>query len=137
MKASTAVDSNFVNAVYGTFEEFLNYQLNKKYDKYRFVVKLSGTIFDEEERLNNAIRLAECGIITPELPAALHLNEKEFRDGTSLMNSLGYPDRFKPIQTAHTMSNNQKEDAGRKELDIDKKTEKGEETADLKTNEDR
>lgn len=137
MKASTIVDAEFIKSVYKTFESFLDYQLARRFDKYNFKVKFSGTIFDEEERFNNAIRCAEYGIITPELPAALGLTEKEFRDGIALMQSLGYPEKFKPIQTAHTMSSDSQETSGRKELDINKKTEKGEETADNKANEDK
>jgi len=135
MEASTAVDSSFIEQIYATFESFLNYQLNKKYDKYNFKVKLSGTIFDKQQRIDKATKMAEYGIITPELPAALSLTEKEFRDGLSLMRSLGYPDSFKPVPTSHTMPN--EEEAGRKELDNNKKTEKGEEASDTKTNVDR
>jgi hypothetical protein len=136
MKASTIVDAEFISSVYKTFESFLNYQIIKKFDKYNFKVKLSGTIFDEEERFQKVMKCAEYGILTPELPAALGLTEKELRDGLTLMKALGYPDVFKPVPTAHTMPN-ETENSGRKELKIEDKTEKGEEAADLKSNEDK
>lgn len=138
MKASTMIDGEFVKRMYGVFEAFLDYQLAKRFDKFNFKVKFSGTIFDEEERFNNAVKMAEYGIITPDLPAALHVTEKELRDGMALMKSLGYPDMFTPVQTSHTMpSEEQAANAGRKELDANKRTEKGEEAADDMTNEDK
>jgi hypothetical protein len=136
MKASTSVDAAFVSSIYKTFESFLDYHLNKKFDKFKFKAKFSGTIFDKEERYSNAIKNAEYGIITPDLPAALGLNEKELRNGLNLMRSLGYPDMLKPLPSTHTMSS-ENETTGRKEMKVEDKTEKGEETADLKTNIDK
>lgn len=136
MKASTMVDAALVESVYRTFESFLDYQISRKFDKFNFKVKFSGTIFDAEERYERALRCAEYGIITPELPASLGLTEKEMRDGVSLMQSLGYPDKFEPVQTSHTMPN-ESNDGGRNEMKVDDKTEKGEETADTGANEDK
>jgi len=136
MKASTAVDAAFVSSMYSTFESFLNYQLIKKFDKFSFKVKFSGTIFDQEERFDTAMKAAERGIITPELPAAMGLNEKEFRDGLALMRSLGYPDMLEPLPSSHTAAK-EKEAAGRTEKKVEEKTAKGEETSDTGANQDK
>jgi hypothetical protein len=104
VKASTRTDQAFVEQVYSQFQMFLNYQLNKVTKKYKFSVKLSGTIFDEQDRFDNQMSLLSNGIITPELPSALHMTERELRNGLSMMVSLGYPDMFKPVQTSSTLS---------------------------------
>lgn len=135
MGASTLVDGEFIKSVYGVFEAFLNYQLIKKFDKYKFKIKFSGTMFDKEKRKEDAMKMAEYGIITPDLPASLGMTEKEMRDGISLMQALGYPSNLQPVPTSHTMPN--EEEVGRNELDANKKTEKGEEASDNKTNDDK
>lgn len=135
MKGSTAVDAAFATSIYKVFESFLNYQLLKRFDKYKFKVKLSGTIFDEDERAEKALKYAEYGIITPELPSSMGLTEKEFRDGLALMRSLGYPDDLKPLPTSHTMPN--EEETGRPTKKAEDKTDKGEGTTDQGANVDK
>jgi hypothetical protein len=125
MAASTRVDSAFVDKVYEQFETFLNYHINKETKKFKFKVKLSGTIFNEDDRMDQQLRLAQSGIITPELPSALHLTEKEMRLGVALMQSMGYPDNLKPLLTSYTSSN---KDGGRPKSKVTDLTPSGEDS---------
>jgi hypothetical protein len=134
MKVSTANDVSFANVVYREFESFLDYQFHFLTGKYKFKAKLQGTIYDEEERLAKQMQLLQYGVLTPDLAPALHLTEKELRDGLSLMKSLGYEKMFTPIQSANTMASNQNSQNGRPEKKIQDLTESGQKTKDTDAN---
>lgn len=112
MKASTRIDTAFAERVYPQFESFINYHLNKVNKKIKFEAKLSGTIFDEEERATRALTAAQSGLITPELASSMHLTERQLRNGISLMNVLGYTE-LKPLTSSFVQSGKESEDNGR------------------------
>ena len=106
MKASTRIDAAFMEVVYPQFETFLNYHINNNSKKIKWKVKLSGTIFDEQERFDNAMTKLSSGIITPDIPAELGMTERDMRVGLGMMAMLGYPELFKPIQNSFNMPTN-------------------------------
>jgi len=104
MKASTRIDSAFMEDVYPQFERFCEYHINRMTKKYKFKIKFVGTIFDQEERKAEAITLAQNGIITTKLASSQGLNPKQLVQNMDLMKSFGFPDILTPIQTANTLS---------------------------------
>lgn len=104
MKASTRVDASFVERVYEQFNTFCTYQLSKITKKYKFKIVFEGTIFDEDERKEQALTLAQNGIITPKLASSNGMTLKEFVNGMNMMKVLGFPDNLTPIQSSYTLS---------------------------------
>ena len=135
MKASTRIDAAFVEMVYSQFETFLNYIVNKKTDKFKFQFKLKGTIYDSQERFDNAMTKIQSGIITPDLPGDLGMTEKQMRSGMNFMKAMGYQDLFTPIQTAYTLSGKDKKN-GKPESDDSDLDVAGEITRDAGSNEE-
>jgi hypothetical protein len=133
MKASTRIDAAFVERIYSQFELFLEYHINK-ITNYKYDIQLKGTVFDENERLDTALTLAQNGIITPELPSAMHLTERQFRNGIMLMKEMGYPDMFTPIKTAYTLSKKDVESGRPTSKDV---SDSGEITRDAGSNEEK
>jgi hypothetical protein len=107
IKAATRMDSAFVEIVYPQFATFIDFHINKLTKKFKFRTSFSGTIYDEEDRVSTAFMKLSSGIITPDIPAAFGMNEKQFRTGLQMMASFGYPEFFKPVQNANQMASNQ------------------------------
>jgi hypothetical protein len=119
------------------FESFVNYHLSKVTLNYKFKVKFEGTEYDREDRIVNSLTDWQNGILTPQLSAARGLTVKEFNNSIGMMQSLGFPEKMKPIQTSHTMNGDEKK-SGRPEgkgsseskditIDADSNADKGEE----------
>jgi hypothetical protein len=113
MKASTRIDSAFIEAAYGQFNRFCTMQINKRTSKYKFKVLFNGTIFDQEERKQMALSDAQSGILSQRLASSRGLNARQFIADLDLVESLGLRERLIPIQMASTMSS---KDAGRPEV---------------------
>lgn len=109
MKASTRIDSAFIERLYEQFETFCTYHVNRLTKKYKFKIKFEGTIFDQEDRKTVALELAQNGIITPRLASANNMTLRDMQNSIDLMSTLGFT-KLVPLQSAHTMSS---KDAGR------------------------
>jgi hypothetical protein len=70
--ASINVDEFLATHVYHQFNQFMDYQINKKTSHYRFKFKFEGTEFQSNRqfRLDNALKLSEKGITLPQKIAA-------------------------------------------------------------------
>lgn len=136
---STKNDASFADIVYNEFSSFLDYQLQFITKKYKFKVKLEGSVYDREERFNRAINLAQYGIITPELPSAIGINEYELRTGMALMKEMGYQNLLVPLQSANTMTAGTAttSEAGRPEKKVEDLGESGVKTKDAGSNKDK
>lgn len=64
---SISVDEYMITPVYGMFENFLNYFVNKRTKRYKFKFLLSGTEFDTAKRKkkDDAMELANLGVFIP------------------------------------------------------------------------
>lgn len=111
MKASTRIDSAFVERLYEQFETFCSYHVNKTTSKFKFKICFEGTIFDQEERRANALELAQNGIITPKLASANGMTLMQLENSIDLMQALGFPEKLKPLQSSFTLSKSK--DSGR------------------------
>ena len=138
MNMTKLTDSSFVERLYSQFEDFCTYHINKTTKKYKFKIRFEGTIFDKKDRLEEVLKEAQNGIITPKLASALGVTLKELYVGIKLMNALGFPNILTPIKTAYTLSN--KEKIGRPKQDIQTESAEITETAgsniDKQTSED-
>ena len=114
MKASTRIDAAFMEAAYSQFNRFCSMQINSRTSKYKFRVKFNGTIFDQEERKQEALADAQSGILSQRLASSRGLNIRQFIADIDLVESLGLRDKLQPIQTASTMSG--KDGTGRPEV---------------------
>lgn len=104
LKLSKIVDENFVKRVYSQFEDFCTYHVNLKTKKYKFKIKMIGTIHDEEERMKQAKEDMTIGLFTPRVAANYGMSIKEIQTGMAMMKWLGMVDKMTPVQTSFTMS---------------------------------
>lgn len=102
------VNSEAIKSTYTQFENFLEYQVNKRTKKYKYKIKIVGTIFDREERIKRSNENMERGIITPEIFSARGIQPTDAQNSMNFMFSLGMPDLFRPIKTASTMNATEK-----------------------------
>lgn len=100
--------------LYEQFEDFINYQLDKRTKTYKFRIKLVGTIYDKEERIKQSNEDMQKGLITPQIFSARDIQLTDSMNVMNMMYSLGVPDNFKPVQLSSTLSNGQ---AGRPQKD--------------------
>ncbi|MFA5602962.1 MAG: hypothetical protein WDA21_04490 [Bacilli bacterium] len=114
MKASTRIDTSFIEAAYSQFNRFCSMQINQRTKKYKFKVIFNGTIFDQEERKKEAREDAQSGILSQRLAASHGLNIRQFIADLDLVESLDLRSRLKPIQTSSTISS---KESGRPETD--------------------
>lgn len=131
------VSSEIVKSVYPQFENYCEYQINKKTKKYKFKIKFVGTIFDREERRKAANEDMERGIITPAIFSSRGIQMTNAANTLNMMYGLNFPEIFKPIKTASTMSSNEKDSSGRKKLNDCDLSESGEQTRNIGANENR
>lgn len=131
------VTSEIVKSVYPQFESFCQYQVNKRTKKYKFKVKFVGTIFDREERRKSANEDMERGIITPSIFSSRGIQLTDAGNVSNMMYGLGFPDIFRPIKTASTMSSDEKGQAGRTQVSDNDLSESGERTRNIDANKNR
>ena len=101
-----AVKSAEMSKLYQQFEDFLNYQLDKRTKTYKFKIKLVGTIFDKEERIKQSNEDMQKGLITPQIFSARNIQLTDSTNAMNMMYSMGIPDKFRPVQLSSTMSAN-------------------------------
>ena len=131
------VTSEIIKSVYPQFERFCEYQINRNTKKYKFKIKFVGTIFDREDRRKAANEDMERGIITPAIFSSRGIQMTDATNISNMMYGLGYPDIFRPIKTASTMSSNEKSVGGRTKLSDNELSDAGEQTRNIGANENR
>lgn len=129
--------SEVAKQAYEQFERFCEYQVNSETKKFKFKIKFTGTIFDREERFDNANADMERGIITPSIFSSRHIQPTDFQNAFGFMQSLGMPDVLTPIKTASTMSSDEKSKGGRTKSNDSDLTDTGEQTRELGANIDK
>ena len=131
------VSSEIVKSVYPQFENFCEYQINKRTTKYKFKIKFVGTIFDREDRRKAANEDMERGIITPAIFSSRGIQMTDASNTLNMMYGLQFPEMFKPIKTASTMSSDEKNSSGREKLSDNELSDSGEQTRNIGANENR
>lgn len=131
------VSSEIIKSVYPQFENYCEYQINKRTRKYKFKIKFVGTIFDREERRKAANEDMERGIITPAIFSSRGIQLTDASSTLNMMYGLNIPEIFRPIKTASTMSSDEKDSSGRKKLSDNELSDSGEQTRNIGANENR
>lgn len=131
------VTSEIVKSIYPQFENYCEYQINKNTKKYKFKIKFIGTIFDREDRRKAANEDMERGIITPAIFSSRGIQITDSNNISNMMYGLGYPELFKPIKTASTMSSDEKSNVGRHMLNDNELSNSGEQTRNIGANKNR
>lgn len=98
------VKSAEMSKLYHQFEDFLNYQLDKRTKTYKFRIKLVGTIFDKDDRIKRSNEDMQKGLITPQIFSARDIQITDSVNTINMMYNLGMPDILKPVQISSTMS---------------------------------
>ena len=131
------VTSEIVKSVYPQFSNYCEYQINKNTKRYKFKIKFVGTIFDREDRRKAANEDMERGIITPAIFSSRGIQMTDANNISNMLYGLGYPDLFRPIKTASTMSSDEKSASGRPVTDDNHLSDNGEQSRNTGTNNNR
>lgn len=131
------VSSEIIKSVYPQFENYCEYQINKRTKKFKFKIKFVGTIFDREDRRKAANEDMERGIITPAIFSSRGIQVTDAVNTLNMMYGLNIPEIFRPIKTASTMSSDEKDSSGRKKLSDNELSDSGEQTRNIGANENR
>lgn len=99
-----AVTGAEMSKLYSQFEDFLNYQLDKRTKTYKFKIKLVGTIFDKEERIKQSNEDMTKGLITPQIFSSRNIQITDSVNTINMMYNLGVPEMFRPVQISSTLS---------------------------------
>lgn len=113
--SSNTVDMKFVEHMYRQFEIFINNQLRLRTGRYRFRIHLQGNLFSEQQDLDNALKLAQSGIITDKLAASMHMTPREMDNMINLMASRNYPQKLIPLASSFTTSSKDNNNEGGRE----------------------
>jgi hypothetical protein len=101
-------NASFMEKLYLQFESFLEYQVNRRTHKYKYKIKLVGNCFNKDERRKASNEDMQNGIITPAIFSSRGIQLTDANNVMNMMYSMGFPELFKPIKTASTMSNDEK-----------------------------
>lgn len=137
MKYSLKVDEGLLFSVYRQIERWLNRKL--KLLGYSYHVKLLDiTTFNRDDVQASLLKLAQMSIpVKTHLAASAGLSPLDMMTTSYLEETLlGISDNWKPLTSSHTQSATLKE-AGREALDETELSDKGEETRDLGSNDNR
>jgi hypothetical protein len=102
VKSNQIVDESFVIHMYAQAEGIINLLLAKNVSpKYKMMLKFQGTIFDKEERKQDAQNLASIGVVSIDLIASARgLNARQMERLLASSHAKGWPEKLVPIQSA-------------------------------------
>ena len=95
-----------ISDLYGQFSNFCEYHINSKCKKYKWKLCFEGTIFDRDDRIKQSNTDMQNGIILPSIFTSRGIQITDAQNVTNMMYSMGFPEFFKPVQTASTLSKN-------------------------------
>lgn len=110
------IDKMFMEGVYGQFEEFLNYVVNRETKKYKFKFKLSGTnsYVNKEAKIKEAFDPAKVGICSiNKLANAMGMNQIELKREMMATKASGIEQLFMSLSSIYTESGKDASDGGR------------------------
>jgi len=132
-------DSDVLSAqeIYPYFEDFLEYQINKRTKNYKFSIKLEGSniYLDRQRKLDNVMKLAQMGIVLPQsIATAIGKSPITFQRQLDEARVNGWTNNLTPIVSAFQQSANSDDNKGRPEESDDELSESGESTRSLGSN---
>lgn len=92
---SLNTDEQMMTALYEQFEDFMNYQINKKTRNFKFNVRFEGTDFslNRQDRYDKAMALFDKGIVMPQkIAASLGMKPAELRRHMEEAKAFGFVD---------------------------------------------
>jgi hypothetical protein len=104
-------DEFLMASLYPQYQNFLNYQINKRTSKFKFKVHLEGTQYynNRDQRLEKQMTLLGNGIVMPgKIAAAIGMSPFEFQRNLEESQALGWTDKLTPITPAAQMSGDSK-----------------------------
>ena len=110
---SVNLDELLAESVYPQFEDFLNYNINKRTKKFKWKFKFVGCndSFSRERRQNEAFTYADKGVVLPnKIASSLGLNKIELERELEEAQATGFTDKLMMMLNVNTMS---KEETGR------------------------
>lgn len=105
---SVSIDEQVAIAVYPHFANFMSFYANKNTKKFKFKFTFEGTNMpsNREKRLNDAMTLAEVGVVLPQkISAAIGMSYPDFKRQLEMARAEGFVDALTPLQTSYTMTN--------------------------------
>lgn len=137
-QASINVDEFLTLHVYHQFNQFMDYQINKRTKHFKFKFKFEGSEFqaNRQFRLDNAIKLSEKGITLPQkFAAAMGMEPVDFYRHLEECQAMGFADMLTPLISVYQQG---KDDKGGRERKNDSELgDAGEITRDAGSNIDR
>ena len=111
MQMAIEEDYAFMKPLYRQFEAFLNYYINKKTRKYKFVFYLDGLDRsfwrkDKLQNLQNASSLLGITLDSQQWASAMGMNPQQFKRSMELAHYSDMTSMLTPLINANTMSNN-------------------------------
>jgi len=137
-KSSLDIDQNMLRLVYYQFEDFLEFAVNRKTNKYKFKFIFEGfeTNIDREQRLSVAADLSESGIVLDQKYAsALGMNPFDFRRMLAETKASKFVKNLTPIVKASQMPSNSR--SGRPSLEDTDLGDSGSDTRSAGSNEEK
>ena len=110
---SLNIDEILATSIYPQFNNFINWNVNKRTKKYKFSVKFEGTNIytDRERRFENALELATRGIVLPQrIASAMGMSPFELEREMEMSAASGFVEKLTPI----VISGQATEDASRR-----------------------
>lgn len=104
---SINVDEFLMTYIYPYFADFLEYHINKKTKKFKWKFVFEGTEFftNKKERLENALTLADKGIVLPQkISAAIGMLPHVFERQLAEAKASGFVEKLTPILSSFNIS---------------------------------
>lgn len=134
IKKSIEADFDFMKHMYGQFERFLNYQISLLGTGFKFRVKfLRKNSFYREDFQATALTAAQNGVSPKYYLASLGLEPFEIQSMLAEEEIDDLVGRMEPIKTAYTATGDESSES----TNVDKLSDKGAQTVDLDSNENR
>lgn len=138
-QASINTDEFLTLHVYHQFNQFIDYQINKRTKHFRFKFRFEGSEFQSNRqfRLDNALKLSDKGITLPQkISAAIGMEPADFYRHLEECQAMGFADMLTPLISLYQQSG--KDDKGGRERKPDSQLgDNGEVTRDAGSNLDR
>ena len=138
-KLSLDIDQNILRPVYHQFENMLAYWVNQRTKKFKFKFILDGfeTSVNRDERLTNAMKLADSGIVLEQhIASAMGLNPFDFRRFLEEAKANNFVDNLTPILKSNQLSMDGKNN-GRPQKKDEDLSEGGSESKEAGSNEEK
>lgn len=137
-QASIDVDEYLTLHIYNQFNQCMDFQINKLTENFKFKFKFQGTEFksNRQFRLDNAIKLAEHGVVLyQQIAASIGIEPHDFIRQLEEGQAMGFVDLLTPMISMYQTNGNESIDKGGRERKSDNElTDSGSATRDNGSN---